>query len=515
MNPKRTTTGLLVLFVLACMGVMLVYLPTLIVKQIEIVKELGDVWLYVYLAVVGTGAALLVFASGYTLWTLWGRSRVKEKRREDRIKNPSQLTREEKQKEVDENLAAIEDLQTDSHLDPQIEEQLEPLVKRFEAKRESQQLEIVAFGSISSGKSSLLNALAGRDVFQTDLKGGTTVRRAETPWPGIDKVVLVDTPGLGEIEGAENISRAARAATDADLVLLVVDGPLRESEFELLARLGNMEKRILICLNKTDWYDARNRDRLLGQIVSQVKGIADPENVLAVRSQPSERLRVRVLADGSEVEEMVPTPPDIGPLAARMMKVVKRDGSDLLMANLLLQSRGLVDEARTRVKESLDRRAWGIVDKYMWGAGGAAAISPFPLVDLMAGCAISTKMVVDLAQVYRQDIDLQAAVNLVGQLGKNLIAILGVSAATPALAALVGSSLKAVPGIGTLAGGLLQGVVQAVVTRWIGAVFIAYFREEMKPPEGLAELARRQWAMVTSVTELRKVVETARQKLFD
>ena len=42
----------------------------------------------------------------------------------------------------------------------------------------------------------------------------------------------------------------------------------------------------------------------------------------------------------------------------------------------------------------------------MWGAGGAAALSPFPLLDLAAGCAISTKMVVELAKVYRQDVDL-------------------------------------------------------------------------------------------------------------
>ena len=53
-------------------------------------------------------------------------------------------------------------------------------------------------------------------------------------------------------------------------------------------------------------------------------------------------------------------------------------------------------EAKRRVEDGLDRRAWQIVDKYTWGAGGAAALSPFPMVDLAAGCAISTKMVIDL-----------------------------------------------------------------------------------------------------------------------
>jgi len=54
--------------------------------------------------------------------------------------------------------------------------------------------------------------------------------------------------------------------------------------------------------------------------------------------------------------------------------------------------------------------------------------------------------------------------------------------------------------------------VQALITRWIGAVFLAYFRAEMQtPPGGLTGLARREWDRVTSVDELRKLVKTARQ----
>lgn len=184
------------------------------------------------------------------------------------------------------------------------------------------------------------------------------------------------------------------------------------------------------------------------------------------------------------------------------------------MANLLLQSRGLVEQARQQVKESLDQQAWRIVDKYMWGAASAAALSPFPLVDIAAGCAISTKMVIDLGRVYRQEIDIEAAVSLLAQLGKNLVGMAGVGLATPAVASAVGSMLKTVPGAGTIAGGLLQGAVQALLTRWIGAVFISYFGDEMqRPDEGLSGIARREWQRLTSVSELRKLVQTARQRL--
>jgi hypothetical protein len=244
--------------------------------------------------------------------------------------------------------------------------------------------------------------------------------------------------------------------------------------------------------------------------------MVDAKDIIAVRSRPTERERVRVLRDGREVPETVPVPADIQPLAERMLRIVRQDGRDLLAANLLLQSRGLVDEAKQRVRDALDRRAWETVDKYTWGSAGAAALSPLPVVDLAAGFAISTKMVLDLARVYHQQIDVDVAMNLLGQQGKNLLGVLGTSAATPMVASGVASLIKGVPGAGTLAGGLLQGVVQAVVTRWIGAIFIAYFKQEMRePPGGLAALARQQWEHVTSVAELRKLVQSARKRFQD
>jgi uncharacterized protein (DUF697 family) len=197
-----------------------------------------------------------------------------------------------------------------------------------------------------------------------------------------------------------------------------------------------------------------------------------------------------------------------------MLQVVRRDGHDLVLANLLLQSRGLVEEARRRVQDALDRRAWEIVDRYTWACGAAAALSPLPLLDLFASSALTVKMVVDLGRVYRQEIDANIAVNLLAQLGKNLLAILGVNAAAPLVTAAVASLVKSVPIAGTIAGGALQGLVQALVTRWIGAVFIAFYKSEMQlPADGLANLARREWQKLTSPAELVKFVQLAREKL--
>jgi uncharacterized protein (DUF697 family)/GTP-binding protein EngB required for normal cell division len=513
MKTARATSGLLLLLMLTALGVLLVYMPGWLVEQYRLVREAGSTWVIVYFTVVGLGALILLTLTIWIVGRLWLTTRAKRERQQRRARNPSELTADAKAAEIDENLAAVANYE-DEAASAELRRELAPLIQQLEAKRQAQSLEVVAFGTVSSGKSSLLNALAGREIFQTDPRGGTTLRRNDIPWPGIDRVLLIDTPGLGEVHGAEHAEVSADSAENADLVLFVVDGPLRDTEFQLLRRLADMEKRLLLCLNKEDWYEEDERKRLLGQLSQQTKGLIQPADVIAVRSLPTRRPRVRQLPDGRQVDEMVDVAPDISPLAERMLAVVQQDGRDLLLANLLLQSRGLVETARQRVAAALDARAWELVDRYMWGAGGAAALSPLPLLDLAAGGAVTIKMVVELAKVYRQDVDFDVAVNLLGQLGKNLLGILGVGAATPAVTSAVASLLKTVPGAGTLAGGVLQGLVQALITRWIGSVFIQYFKHEMQQPEGgLVGLARRQWQHMTTAAELKKLLLAAKDKL--
>jgi small GTP-binding protein len=514
MPRSRTTTGIFLVILLAVLGYVLVTLPPRIVEQYHHAAQISSWVGYAYVGVVGFGSLLLGGLLLAILLHILKNTREKSADRQRRALSPSQMSAGAQAQEFDDNLAAGREYLEAGRVTPEVQAEISAAVKELEAKHESQQLEIVAFGTISSGKSSLLNALAGRPVFQTNVVGGTTAARSEIPWPAGDRVVLIDTPGLAEVRGESRAAESAAAAKNADLVLFVVDGPLKAYESELLDALAAMEKRIVICLNKEDWYDTHQRDELLRQLAEQVSSAVNAADVVAVRSRPAKRKRVHVLSDGTEQEEEVEVPPDVAPLARRMMSIVARDGRELLLANLLLQSRGLVDEAKERVLATLDERADEVISKYMWAAGGAAAINPFPLLDLAGGSAITVKMVLDLAAVYGQKIDTDTIVTLLGQLGKNFVAMVGATAAAPALAASVGSILKTVPGIGTITGGVVQGLVQALVTRWIGRVFSQYFRNEMQPPPGgLAELARRQWEEVTRPDQLRKLIQLGRERL--
>jgi len=76
---------------------------------------------------------------------------------------------------------------------------------------------------------------------------------------------------------------ARQLATEANLLLFVVDNDLRQSEYQPLRTLAEIGKRSLIVLNKTDLYTeadrtilARLRERVRGFIATDVVAIANP-----------------------------------------------------------------------------------------------------------------------------------------------------------------------------------------------------------------------------------------------
>ncbi|MDA7950402.1 MAG: GTP-binding protein [Pirellulaceae bacterium] len=497
---KEHTNKLLFFVFIAAIGVVVLSVPQMIASQHKLIREeFGPTWGSVYLVIVVFGILLLSSITIWVFWNLYISSWLKGLRREKRSKNPSALSMDEQAAELEENLTYVHSLQNDPKVEAELRAKLAPLVKALEEKQTHQTVEIVAFGTVSSGKSSLLNALLGEEYFQHDVRGGTTVLRNEIVWNEREKIILVDTPGIAEALDEVHQIASIEAAKRADFLLLVVDGPLREYESELLKTLAQMEKEILLCLNKSDWYSPAEQQKLLDQIGRQTNEFLPRANILAVQSGNVKRLRTTEHPDGTTSEEFVEEPPNIAELADRLLVLTTTDKEKSLMANLLLQSRGLVEEAKQEVQKSLDNQAKKLVERYMFSAGSMAALSPWPLVDLAAGCTINTKMVFELAQIYRQKIDLETATSLLGQLGKNLVSVLGVSAATPVVTSLVASLVKSVPGIGTLTGGFMQAVVQAVITRWIGLVFIEYFKYEMHLTEkSFSDIAREKWQEITT-----------------
>ncbi len=113
---------------------------------------------------------------------------------------------------------------------------------------------VVLAGPPNAGKSSLLNALARRDVAIVSPEAGTTRDVLEVRLDlGGYAVVLADTAGIREAQGLveqEGIRRTLGQAKTADLVLWLVDAT--DPIWQVPGTLGASPERVLVVLNKID-----------------------------------------------------------------------------------------------------------------------------------------------------------------------------------------------------------------------------------------------------------------------
>ncbi|MDP3517020.1 MAG: DUF697 domain-containing protein [Pseudohongiella sp.] len=116
--------------------------------------------------------------------------------------------------------------------------------------------------------------------------------------------------------------------------------------------------------------------------------------------------------------------------------------------------------------ERLDKASAIISNKCKWSA--AAGFIPVPYLDLAGLAAVQVKMVSDLSQLYGKTVQQEAI--------KTTVAAMLGTLATAGLAAPVAfSTLKVVPGLGAVAGGLSLGALGAAATYAVGKVFVNHF----------------------------------------
>ncbi|MFC1603989.1 GTPase [Planctomycetota bacterium] len=117
----------------------------------------------------------------------------------------------------------------------------------------------VITGPPNSGKSTLLNCLAGRQkAIVTDIKGTTRDWVSANCQIGPLSVKLIDTAGLDEKpQGIQDIEESAQKKTveileQADIVLLVLDASRSTEEFDGQITKRFNDKKVITVLNKTD-----------------------------------------------------------------------------------------------------------------------------------------------------------------------------------------------------------------------------------------------------------------------
>ncbi|MEM9353549.1 MAG: GTP-binding protein [Planctomycetota bacterium] len=290
-------------------------------------------------------------------------------------------------------------------------------------KLRSGRVEIVVFGEISTGKSALINALTGGANAQVDVRGGWTKDVWHVPWegagycvPGLadSSVVLIDTPGLNEVEGAARGEMARTAANRADLVLFVTDSDLNDAEHAALADLASVHKPLILVVNKCDLYRPEELENLLDQFRGpRYSRVLAPENVVTTTADPRPVEYLIESADGSTRTEHRRPQPKVEQLRVRIVEMLEAEGKALLALNAAMFAADKSDRmAAMRVRLREDKAA-ATVWSFAVAKSLAVALNPVPAADVIGGTAVDASMVVTLGRIYGIDITKSNARSLV------------------------------------------------------------------------------------------------------
>lgn len=343
-------------------------------------------------------------------------------------------------------------------------------------KLEHGELHVAVFGRVSVGKSALLNALAGRDVFEVGVLHGTTTRRDALRWDTALEggVQLIDTPGIDELDGEARERLALDVAGQSDVVLFVVDGDLTATELDALQRVADVQRPVLLVLNKADRYTPTERDALLDRLRQRAAGLVRPQHVLAAAAQPAPEQLLQLDADGREQRLERPRASDVEDLRAAILALLEADGNTLAALNAALFAGRVSDAVGARLTTLRREAAERIVRTYCIAKGVAVALNPVPVADLLAAASLDVALVLHLSRIYGLPMGRAEAGRLLGTIVAQLAALMGAIWGVH----LVASALKiASAGLSTALTAAAQGALAWYATVLVGQAAERYLAQ--------------------------------------
>ncbi|HZD54603.1 MAG TPA: GTPase [Woeseiaceae bacterium] len=396
--------------------------------------------------------AMLVALSLAALWLIW---RLVLRRRPRRPPEPpAKLTRGE----IEGRLRAADAAGVDTA-------RAQAELTELAARQESRSVHLCFFGEISSGKSSLIRALVPDADVTIDPVGGSTVDVRHYHWTDRSRarVLLTDVPGTGGGERALE-SLAGEEARRAHVVLFVCEGDLTRSDQETVEWLLELDKPLVLVMNKSDRYDAEEQALLMERLLDRLNdlgGEVTRDRVVAVSAGGAADV-IEKAPDGSERVARRERPADVGVLVVAVNRLLEQEIADLdvrrdravftLAAQKLDEAERLYREQRSeQIIRSSTRKAV---------IGALAAVSPG--TDIVIQGYIGTTMTGALCRLYGttpRDLEIEEFLSLSQS---------RVGRALPLTLAVAGNGLKAFPGVGTVAGGLVHAVAYGLIFDALG-----------------------------------------------
>jgi uncharacterized protein (DUF697 family)/GTP-binding protein EngB required for normal cell division len=327
---------------------------------------------------------------------------------------------------------------------------------------------IMLAGGSGVGKSTLLNAIFGRDLAKTGIGRPVT---AEAKWyeePGFS-VRLLDTCGLergnfwqtiGELEAALQQARTqSRPQDQLHILWLCIDGTssrIQDSDKRLAAMAKGLKLPAIVVVTKS-WFDST--------LAEKARAEFDDPPVHSVVSVIAER---RIFAGGEGVG-----PAGLGNLVEQTLRLLPEANKAAMAAaqRVILQPK--MDHARVAVKAACK-------------AAATIAMNPIPFSDAALLAPVQIGMIVAITRRMGVELSEEAWKALVAGVAGPLLAMI----AGRMLAGAVGNLLKAIPGVGSLAGGSLNAAVAYGLTKALGEAYLAWLvgRLEQGAAPGIDEI---------------------------
>ena len=364
-------------------------------------------------------------------------------------------------------------------------------------KLESMVVQIAAFGMVGRGKSSLLNALVGQEVFITGPLHGVT-RDAQTvnwsiskealgtfkatlPSNGQSQVELIDTPGLDEVDGETRAALAEQIAKQADLILFVISGDMTKLEQVALSQLREVGKPIILVFNKVDQYPETDRITIYEKIRDdRVRELLSQDEIVMASASPLVKIAVQN-PDGSRNIKLQKGKSQVEELKLKIIEILHREGKALVALDTMLYADNVNQQLVQRKLIIREENANQLIWKAVMTKALAIALNPVTVVDILSAVIIDISLILGLSKLYGIPMTEAGAVKLLqkialsmGGIGASeLLANLGLSG----LKTLLGISATATVGM-TIAPYLSIAITQAgvagVSSYGIGQVTKAY-----------------------------------------
>ncbi|HEY9621358.1 MAG TPA: DUF697 domain-containing protein [Crinalium sp.] len=326
------------------------------------------------------------------------------------------------------------------------------------AELERKQARLSIMGGKSVGKTTLTRLLASN--WTTPQAEGQSSALATTVSTGAER-----TMDLGATDAAE--------VQSADLVMFVTTGDLTDPEFQAIEQLLNRHQRVLLVFNKQDQYLPDERLLVLQHLRERLSDRLNPDDVVAIAAQPAPVKVRQHQADGSVQERLEQSTPAVDALAERLKYVLANEGQQLILSTVMRQASLLKADVLTELNRLRRDRALPLIEQSQWIAAATAFANPVPSLDLLATAAINAQLIMDLGEIYQQKFSLQQAKTAAGAMGELMVKLGLVELSSQAIAPLLKSNT-----VTYVAGGLLQGVSAAYLTRMAGLTLVEYFQEQ-------------------------------------